>query len=65
MCTTYSVLSCKLAISFRSFQFSFFLVKILNHYEVHAIFQDNEHQLQENIIHHFLHYSFFIKSSLN
>ena len=65
MCITYSVLSCKLATDFRVFQFSLFLVKMLNHYEVHAIFQDNEHQLQENIIHHFLHYSFFIKSSLN
>ena len=45
--------------AFGLFQFSFFLVKLVNHYEFHAIFQDIEHQLQENILHHFLHYSFF------
>ena len=27
---------------------------MVNHYEVHVIFQDNEHQLQENILHHFI-----------
>ena len=32
---------------------------MVNHYEVHVIFQDIEHQLQENILHHFLHYSFY------
>ena len=35
--------------AFRLFQFSFFLVKIANLYEVHIIFQDIEHQFQENI----------------
>ena len=30
--------------AFRLFQFSFFLVKMINHYEVHLIFQDIEHQ---------------------
>ena len=55
LCITYSVTLWKLA--FRLFQFSFFLVKSVNHYE----FQDIAHQLQENIIHHFLHYSFFYK----
>ena len=28
-----------------------------NHYEIHVIFQDIEHQLQENILNHYLHYS--------
>ena len=36
-----------------------------NHYEDHVIFEDIEYQLQENTLHHFLHYSFFMKSSLN
>ena len=31
---------------------------MVNHYEVDVIFQDIEHQLQESILHHFLHYSF-------
>ena len=57
MCITYSVLSCKLAQAFRLLQSSFFLVKMVNHYEVHEIFQDIKHQLQENILHHFLHHS--------
>ena len=39
---------------------------MVNHYEARAIFQDIEHQLQENILHHFLHDSFSLfKSSLN
>ena len=61
MCIPYSVLSCKLAISFRLFQYSFFQVKMANHYEVHLIFQDAEHQLQENILHHFLFIVFFLE----
>ena len=32
---------------------------MVNHYKAPAIFQDIEHQLQENILHQFLHYSFF------
>ena len=44
--------------AFPLFQLSFFLVKMVNHYDVHVIFQDIEHWLQENILHHFLHYSF-------
>ena len=28
----------------------FFLVKIKNHCQVHVIFQDTEHRLQENIL---------------
>ena len=32
---------------------------MINHYEVHVIFQDAEHQLQEKILFHFLHYFFF------
>ena len=46
-------------ITFRVFQFSFFLVKERSHHEVHVILEDIEHQLQENILHHFLHYSFY------
>ena len=38
---------------------------MVNHHEVHVIFQDTEHQLQENTFHHFLHYSFFMKFLLN
>ena len=32
---------------------------MVNHCEDHAIFQNTEHQLQENILYHFLHYVFF------
>ena len=35
------------------------------HYQVHVIFKDTQQQLQENILHHFLHCSFFVKSLLN
>ena len=38
---------------------------MVNHYEGHVIFQHVEHQLRENILHHFLHYNFFMKSSIN
>ena len=61
---TYSVSSCKLVTSFLTVLFSFFLVKMVNHYEVYVIVQDIKHQLQENILPHFLHYKFheiFIK----
>ena len=44
---------------FNFFQFSFFLVKMVNHYEFHVICQDIKHQLQENILLHFLPYSFY------
>ena len=56
MCITYSVLSYKLATSFSSF--TSFQIKKTNHYEVHVIFENIEHQLEENIFHHFLHYNF-------
>ena len=56
MCITYSVLSYKLATSFSSF--TSFQIKKTNHYEVHIIFENIEHQLEENIFHHFLHYNF-------
>ena len=42
---------------FRFFQLLFFQEKV-NHYEVHAVFLDIEHQLQENILHLFLYYRF-------
>ena len=53
-----SVLSCKLGASFLIFPNSFFLVKIVNHYEVHVIFLGIEHQLKINMIHRFPHYNF-------
>ena len=31
-----------------------------NHYLVYVIFQDIKHQLEENILHHFLNYSFYV-----
>ena len=37
---------------------------MVNHYEIHVIFQDIERQIQENILHFFFHYV-FMKSSLN
>ena len=56
MCITCSVLSCKLATNFKLIHFfdfhSFW-------YEFYVIFQGIEHQLHENILHHFLHYSFY------
>ena len=38
---------------------------MVNHDEVHVLFQDIDHQLQENILHHFLHFSFFMKSFIH
>ena len=32
---------------------------MVKHCEGHVIFQDVEHELQENFLHKFLHYSFF------
>ena len=49
MSIKYSVLSCKLATSFRVFQFLFFQV---NHYDIRVIFQDIEHQLLENMVYY-------------
>ena len=43
---------------FQLFQFSFSQVQMVNHCEGHVIFQHIEHQLQENILQHCLHYSF-------
>ena len=31
---------------------------MVNHSEGHVIFQDIEHQLQENLVHYFHHYNF-------
>ena len=60
MCVTYAALSCKLATSFSTFfQFSSSQIKMANYYKVHVIFQDMEHQIKENILHQFFHYSFF------
>ena len=42
---------------FQLSRFLFFLVKILNHYGVHAILLDNKHQLQENTLRHYPHYA--------
>ena len=38
---------------------------MVNHYEVHKVFQYIEHYLRKNILHHFLHYRLFMKYSLN
>ena len=46
---TYSVLSGKLAISFSTFQSSFFQVKLANHYEFRVIFQDIEHVIKSSL----------------
>ena len=40
------------------FQLSFFKVKWVNHFEDHVTYQDIEHQLQNNILYHFLCYIF-------
>ena len=44
---------------FKPFQFLFFQVKMLNHHEGDVLFEDIKHQLQENILHHYLHCTFF------
>ena len=49
---------CKLAMSFWIFQFSFFQIKNGKSFEGRAIFQDIEYQLQKNIVHHLIPYSF-------
>ena len=38
---------------------------MVDHYEVHATFSDIEHQVPENILYHFLCYSFLIKSEVS
>ena len=38
---------------FELFQFSFFLVKIVNHCEGCIIYQGTEHQRQENVVHRY------------
>ena len=65
MYITYSALSCKLAATFSTFSVFILQVKMVNHCEGLAVFQDIEHQLQESILHCFLPHSFFMKSSLN
>ena len=35
---------------------------MVNHYEVHEIFQDIKRQLEKNILDHFLRYSFYMKT---
>ena len=45
--------------AFWLFQFSSSQIEMVNNYEVHVIFQDIEHQLQESILHHFSQYRFF------
>ena len=43
------------------YQFSFFLVKMVNHYANHANFLDTQHLPQEYILYQYLHRSFFMK----
>ena len=61
MYTTYLFLSYQWAKNFSTFSISFFWVKMVNHYEVYEMILDIEHQLQENVLYHYLHYSFFGK----
>ena len=54
---------CTLSVRVAQTSFSTFSVfipsgKNANHYEIHVIFQDIELELQDYILHHFLHYSF-------
>ena len=59
ICIKYSPLSCKSATKFFNFlNFSFFETKSVNHCEDYVNFQDIEDELQQNILHHFHHYSF-------
>ena len=48
--TTYSVLSGKLVIIFSTFSNFILLGTMVSYYDDHVIFQDTEHQLQENIV---------------
>ena len=38
---------------------------MVNYYEVQVVFQDIQHQLRDNILHHSLRYNSFMKSTLN
>ena len=58
MCITHSVLSCNVATSSSSFSVFILSEKNDRHYERYINFQNNEHQPQENILHHYLHFSF-------
>ena len=57
MYITYSALSCELVTRLSTFPIFIFLVKMINIYEDYVNFQDIEHQLEENTLHHILHYS--------
>ena len=69
MCLTYSVLTYEYEYgtsdAFYFLQVLFFLMKMVSPCEVLIIFGGIEHQIQKNILHHFHHYSFFLKPSLN
>ena len=56
LCVKHSVLSCKLVTDFSTYSMLILYGKRGKHYELHVIFQDIEHQLQENIFHHSLNY---------
>ena len=58
MCITYSVLLCKLTTSSLTFEMFILSVKYGKYCHVDVIFEDIQHQLQGNILHHFLHFSF-------
>ena len=61
MCIIYTVLSISF---FRLHQSSFFQVKMVNHCDGHVIVWDIEYQIQESIVHCFIHnslYEIFIK----
>ena len=55
ICITYS---CKFPISFSNFSIFILSAKKTNYCEGYVNCQNIEHQLQENILHHYHHYSF-------
>ena len=64
MCITYSVVSSKLVTSFSTFLIFLLSGKMVNHYEVHVIFQDIEHHFKKPSFITFsviVFYEFFIK----
>ena len=51
----------KISYKFFSYKSSFSQVEMVNPYEVHVIFRDIGYKVNENILHQFVCYSFFIE----
>ena len=49
----YSILSCKFTVGFSTFSIFILSGKKGKSFEDHVIFRDIEHQLEENILHHY------------